>query len=73
MDKEYVKGVVADIVNGKKLQRVVPNYALMENIKENILNDLIDTLREMCREHILDWHGTVNSVAFTVNEEKEEV
>ena len=66
MDKEYIKGVISLIEKGKKAEGVTPDYALMETVKEHVIDDLLKALREMCKDGTLEWHKTLNSVGFNV-------
>ena len=63
MTKEYVLSVIADIQRNKKGKH--PDYAMMNEISERVLNDMRQTLRDMTHDGLIDYHLTINSVAFS--------
>ena len=66
MDKDYIKNIISDIAEKRVKENVVPNYVLIEDLKHAVANDLVNTLREMCKDGTLEWHKTLNSVGFSV-------
>ena len=66
MDKEYIKNIISDIEAKRIKENVTPSYALMEDVKRVVMDDLLNILREMCKDGTLEWHKTLNSVGFSV-------
>ena len=66
MDKEYIKNIISDIAAKRVKENAVPSYALMEDVKHAVSDDLLKALREMCKDGTLEWHKTLNSVGFNV-------
>lgn len=66
MDKEYIKNIISDIEAKRIKENVTPSYALMEDVKRVVIDDLVNALREMCKDGTLEWHKTLNSVGFSV-------
>lgn len=66
MDKEYIKNIISDIEAKHVKKNVVPNYVLMEDVKRTVIDDLLNALREMCKDGTLEWRKTLNSVGFSV-------
>ena len=66
MDKEYIKNIISDIAAKHVKENTVPSYALMEDVKRAVADDLVNTLREMCKDGTMEWHKTLNSVGFRV-------
>lgn len=66
MDKEYIKNIISDIEANRIKENAVPNYVLMEEVKRAVIEDLLNALREMCKDDTLEWHKTLNSVGFSV-------
>ncbi len=66
MDKEYIKNIISDISAKRVKKNTVPSYALMEDVKHAVSDDLVNALREMCKDGTLEWHKTLNSVGFSV-------
>lgn len=66
MDKEYIKNIISDMEAKLVKENVVPNYVLMEDVKRAVIDDLLNALREMCKDGTLEWHKTLNSVGFSV-------
>ena len=66
MDKEYIKNIISDIAAKHVKENVAPSYALMEDVKRAVSDDLTNTLREMCKDGTLEWRKTLNSVGFSV-------
>ena len=66
MDKEYIKNIISDIEAKHVKENAVPNYVLMEDVKRAVIDDLLNALREMCKDGTLEWHRTLNSVGFSV-------
>ena len=66
MNKEYIKNIISDIEAKRVKENTVPSYALMEDVKRAVADDLVNTLREMCKDGTLEWHKTLNSVGFNV-------
>ena len=63
MTKEYISSVISDIQKSKAGKH--PDYALMNEIAERVLNDMRQTLRDMTHDGLIDYHLTINSVAFS--------
>lgn len=66
MDKEYIKNIISDMEAKLVKENTVPNYVLMEDVKRVVIDDLVNALREMCKDGTLEWHKTLNSVGFSV-------
>lgn len=66
MDKNYIKNIISDIAEKRVKENTVPSYALMEDLKRAVSDDLVNTLREMCKDGTLEWQKTLNSVGFSV-------
>lgn len=66
MDKEYIKNIISDIAEKRVKENKAPSYALMEDVKRAVADDLLSALREMCKDGTLEWHRTLNSVGFSV-------
>jgi len=66
MDKDYIKNIISDIATKRVKENTVPSYALMEDVKHAVADDLVNALREMCKDGTLEWHKTLNSVGFSV-------
>ena len=66
MDKEYIKNIISDIAAKRVKENTVPSYAIMEDVKRVVMDDLLNILREMCKDGTLEWHKTLNSVVFSV-------
>lgn len=66
MDKDYVKSVIAKLQGDKEKACLVPNYVLMEDIKHEVVADLSEILRELCRSGEIAWSKTLNSVGFSI-------
>ena len=66
MDKEYIKNIISDIAAKRVKENVAPSYALMEDVKRAVADDLVNTLREMCKDGTMEWHKPLNSVGFSV-------
>lgn len=66
MDKNYIKNIISDIAEKRVKENTVPSYALMEDVKRAVSDDLVNTLREMCKDGTLEWQKTLNSVGFSV-------
>jgi hypothetical protein len=66
MDKEYIKNIISDIEAEHVKENAVPSYVLMEDVKRTVIDDLLNALREMCKDGTLEWHKTINSVGFSV-------
>lgn len=66
MDKNYIKNIISDIAEKRVKENTVPSYALMVDVKRAVSDDLVNTLREMCKDGTLEWHKTLNSVGFSV-------
>ena len=66
MDKEYIKNIISDISAKRVKENAVPSYALMEDVKRAVTDDLVNALRDMCKDDTLEWHRTLNSVGFSV-------
>lgn len=65
MMQEYLSSVISDIQQSKK--DIKPDYAMMNEIAERVLNDMRQTLRDMTHAGLIDYHVTLNSVAFSMN------
>ena len=66
MDKDYIKNIISDIAVKRVKENKVPSYALMEDVKHAVADDLLSALREMCKDGTLEWHKTLNSVGLSV-------
>ena len=66
MDKEYIKNIISDIEAKRVKENAVPSYALMEDVKRAVTDDLVNALREMCKDGTLEWHKSLNSVGLSV-------
>ena len=66
MDKEYIKNIISDIEAKRVKENAVPSYPLMEDVKRAAIDDLVNALREMCKDGTMEWHKTLNSVGFSV-------
>ena len=66
MDKEYVKCIISDIQDSLRKENKVPDFALIEAIKHSIMEDLMNTLRNMYKDSELEYHKTLNSYGFSV-------
>ena len=66
MDKDYIKNIISDIEAKRVKENAVPSYALMEDVKRAVTDDLVNALRDMCKDDTLEWHRTLNSVGFSV-------
>ena len=66
MGEEYIKNIISDIEAKRIKENVTPSYALMEDVKAYVIDDLLNALREMCKDGTLEWHKTLNSVGFSV-------
>ena len=66
MDKDYIKNIISDISAKRVKENVAPSYALMEDVKHAVADDLVNALRVMCKDGTLEWHKTLNSVGFSV-------
>ena len=66
MDKEYIKNIISNIEAKRIKENVAPSYALMEDVKRVVTDDLLNVLSEMCKEGTLERHKTLNSVGFSV-------
>lgn len=66
MDKEYVKCIISDIQDSLRKENKVPDYALIVNIKHSVMDDLMNTLREMYKDGKLEYHKTLNSYGFSM-------
>ena len=66
MDKDYIKNIISDIAAKRVEENKAPSYALMEDVKRAVSDDLTNTLREMCKDGTLEWRKTLNSVGFSV-------
>lgn len=69
MDKNYIKGMIATIQEQSRKARVKPDYALMENLRQRVVTDMTDTLRDMCLSGEIKCHITLNSVSFSIETE----
>ncbi len=66
MNEEYLKGIISRIQDKKKEQGRVPGYATTEEIRKEINNDMLEGLRDLCRKHEIEYHKTLNNVAFSL-------
>lgn len=66
MDKDYIKNIISDIAAKRVKENKAPSYALMEDVKRAVADDLLNALREMCKDGTLEWYKTLNSVGFNV-------
>lgn len=66
MDKEYVKSIISDIQDSLRKENKVPDYALIESVKHSVIEDLMNTLREMYKDGELEYHKTLNSYGFSM-------
>lgn len=56
--------IIRDICEKKKAQHTVPCQATMHEVTTELLEEMKEELREMCRAKIIEYHETLNSVAF---------
>ena len=66
MDKEYIKNIISDIAEKRVKENIATSYDLMEDVKRAVSDDLLNALREMCKDGTLEWRKTLNSVGFSV-------
>lgn len=66
MDKKYIKGIISSIQETSRKAGLFPDYALMESVRQRVISDFTDTLRDMCRNGEIEYHRTINSVGFGV-------
>ncbi len=63
MDKEYIKGIIGDIVGGKEKKGVEPSSATMEEVMGVVRSDTLECMRDMCRAGEIAARKTLNSVS----------
>ncbi len=63
---------ILDIVRERQRQResehLVPAHVSFLDIKNGVDEDPQDTINDLCREGVLEWHRTLNSIAFLIRE-----
>ena len=64
MKREYIKAVIARIVDGKEAKNVVPSSATMGEIMGVVREDALECMRDMCNDRVIAVNKTLNSVAF---------
>ena len=64
IDKEYIKAVIARIVDSKEAKNVVPSSATMGEIMGAVREDALECMRKMCNEMEIAVNRTLNSVSF---------
>lgn len=64
MDREYIKGVIKRIVDGKEAKDIVPSSATMGEIMGVVREDALECMRKMCNERVIAVNKTLNSVSF---------
>ncbi len=66
MDEEYLKDIVKRIQEKKRKECLSPYYVMTEEIRKEINNDMLEGLRNLCRKHEIEYHKTLNNVAFSL-------
>lgn len=64
MDKEYIKGVIRKITDGKAEEHLAPATASMSEVMGAIREDALELMRKMCADREITANRTLNSVAF---------
>ena len=72
LHKEYVKSIISDIQDSLKKESKVPDYALIDEIKHTITEDLMNTLRIMYKDGELEYHRTLNTYGLSLKGDGDE-
>lgn len=64
MDREYIKNVIAKIVDGKEEKHITPSSATMGKIMGVVRDEVLELMRQMCKDQEIAVNKTLNSVAF---------
>lgn len=64
MGREYIKNVIAKIVDGKEEKHITPSSATMGEIMGVVRDEVLELMRQMCKDQEIAVNKTLNSVAF---------
>lgn len=64
MDKGYIKNVIARIVEGKEEKHISPSSATMGEIMRVVRDEVLELMRQMCKDQEIAVSRTLNSVSF---------
>jgi hypothetical protein len=66
MDEGYLKDIIRRVQEKKSSGHHSPDYAMTEEIRKEINDDMLEGLRNLCRKHEIEYHKTLNNVAFSL-------
>ena len=69
--KEKILATIAELQAKREEANIVPAHVLTTDIINSGFHDPYKTLNELYLEGKVEWHRTINDIAFTIKETKE--
>lgn len=66
MDEGYLKDIIRRVQEKKSSEHHSPDYVMTAEIRKEINDDMLEGLRNLCRKHEVEYHKTLNNVAFSL-------
>lgn len=64
--KAYIKDKISAMASDRKVRNIVPEGIVMPDLQREVIADVKAVINELCREGILEYYATLNSVAFKI-------
>lgn len=61
--------IIRDIEREKADAGIRPTSATMNEVRQALIKEMTEELRQMCRNNILRWNRTINDISFYENKE----
>ncbi len=68
--KEKILTIVRELQSQREAAHIVPPHVLTSEIINRGCHNPYAAINELCKEKKLQWHRTINDMAFTIKEEK---
>lgn len=62
--RKYILKSISSMIEDQKVQNISPIGITIINLKSKVANDIKITLNELCKDKVLEYYKTINSIAF---------
>lgn len=69
--KAYIKDKISAMAYDRKARNIEPEGIIMPDLQREVITDVKAVINELCREGILQYYSTLNSVAFKIKARQE--
>ena len=66
IDSGYVKSVVRKVVDDKRSRNIIPDGALLGEVNKVVCEDVLNCLRQLCKDKEITANKTLNSISFSL-------